>query len=193
MSDILIRNKLYMVFDVESIGLYGEGFAVGWSVIDATGEESETGCFACDPLKASGSSNDRDWVDANVPVPQSGYNCNSPREVRDAFWEAWLRNKKLGALLVADCGWPVEAQFLLKCLEDDPQRMPDGPYPFHELSTFMQMVGIDPMIAYHRSARQLPKHDPLADARQSADLLVNAFKALYWHLEEQADGTVCSK
>lgn len=27
--------RLFMVFDVESIGLHGDGYAVGWVVVDA--------------------------------------------------------------------------------------------------------------------------------------------------------------
>lgn len=42
-ADSAVENKqgkemLYMVFDVESIGLHGEGFAVGYVVVDRNGE-----------------------------------------------------------------------------------------------------------------------------------------------------------
>ena len=30
-------SPLYMVFDVESIGLHGEGFAVAWVVVNSAG------------------------------------------------------------------------------------------------------------------------------------------------------------
>lgn len=42
-----------MVFDVESIGLHGEGFAVGYVVLQDC-REVECGMFACDPSKAAG-------------------------------------------------------------------------------------------------------------------------------------------
>lgn len=33
----------YFVFDVESVGLFGEAFAVGWVVVNARGEELADG------------------------------------------------------------------------------------------------------------------------------------------------------
>jgi hypothetical protein len=46
-----------------------------------------------------------------------------------------------------------------------------GPYPLHEIASFMTAAGMDPMATYARLPDELPKHHPLADARQSARLL----------------------
>ena len=40
----------------------------------------------------------------------------------------------------------------------------------------MLCAGMDPMATYDRLPAELPRHDPLADARQSARLLVEALR-----------------
>jgi hypothetical protein len=42
------------VFDVESIGLHGEGYAAAYVVMDKQGRELESGLFAGDPSTAMG-------------------------------------------------------------------------------------------------------------------------------------------
>ena len=166
-------NK-FLVFDVESIGLHGEGFAFGWVLVVGDSQTME-GRFACPPSAASGHDAARHWVKENiVPVPA---NCETPRQVRDAFWETWQRCKDAGALLVADCAWPVEARFLAACVDDDPgPREWEGPYPLHDLASIILAKGGDPLATTERMERELPIHDPLADARQSARLLVEALR-----------------
>lgn len=163
-----------MVFDVESVGLHGEGFSVGWVVVDADEKRIVTSAqYACDPARANGTDESREWLAKNVPVPRQGYNCSSPRGVRDEFWRAWQYGKKLGALLVADCCWPVEARFLAACVDDDPkEREWGGPYPLHDVASILLANGVDPMKKHERHPDELPEHDPMADARQSARLLL---------------------
>ena len=57
-----------MVFDVESIGLHGEGYAVGYVVI-VDGKEVEADMFACPGSMAEGVDSDRLWVYGNIPAP----------------------------------------------------------------------------------------------------------------------------
>lgn len=166
-----------MVFDVESIGLHGEGFAVGWVVIDGDGKHIDQGLISCQMNWASGTWFDHDWVAANVTtdipdgLPIYGL-CQSPKDVRDLFWQQWMRWKAEGAELWADCAWPVEARFLIECIEDDKGRRTwDGPYPLHEIATLMMANGRDPLKTYDREESELPVHNPLMDARQSARLL----------------------
>lgn len=167
---------LYMVFDVESIGLHGEGFAVGYVVVTADGEVVGNRIFACHPDRANGGPEGRAWVAENCPPIV--FNCASPCEVRRFFWNGWLSWKDQGAVLVADCAWPVEARFLAACVDDEPaQREWQGPYPLHELASFMVAAGLDPMATYDRLPDE-PQHDPLGDAKQSARLLVDALKKL---------------
>lgn len=175
-----MSDEVFMVFDVESIGLHGEGFAVGWTVIDAVGNELDWGCFACHPDDADGDDEGREWVGNNVHAavfPHPGE--YGPMWVREEFWLAWQRWKSRGAVLVADCCWPVEARFLARCVDDDRKvRYWQGPYPLHELASIRLAAGLDPLGVNERLPSELPAHDPLADARQSARLLVEALDAI---------------
>lgn len=164
----------YMIFDVESIGLHGEGFAVGWVVVNGDGNELEAGLLHCDPHTAFGTGRDREWVLENVPQfdKEFGY-CDSPAVVRASFWYKWEQWKERGATLWADCAWPVEARFLAQCVDDDRiERGWRGPYPLHEIATAALMCGRDPLVAINRLPNELPAHNPLNDARQSARMFL---------------------
>jgi hypothetical protein len=166
-----------MVFDVEGIGLHGEGFAVGWVVVDGDGNELGSGIEACDPGEAIGHPGDAAWVAANIPP--IARTRHTPFDVRGAFWRCWMAEKEQGAVLVADCAWPVEARFLAACVDDFRRvRAWDGPYPLHEVATMRLAAGLDPLATAPRLPTEEPKHDPLADARQSARLFIEAVNAL---------------
>lgn len=169
---------LYMVFDVESVGLHGEGFAVGWCVLNHAGEEAASGLLWVDPLSAQGTAEGQAWV-AEHCGPFDRSPCLSTAEVRARFWEAWRIWQDVGCVLVADCAWPVEARFLAACVDDQPtEREWQGPYPLHDVATARLAAGFDPLATVDRLPHELPEHNPLADARQSARLWVEALAAL---------------
>lgn len=161
----------FFIFDVESIGLYGEGFAVAGGVY-LDGAPQWEFCFCCPRGKAEGLQADRDWVNQNVPMLI--LNENDPRGLRMSFWSAWETAKAEGAQMAAECLWPVEARFLRDCIIDDAQRLATAPYPCHEIASVMLSAGMNPMATYDRTPSELPRHNPLADARQSARLLFEA-------------------
>jgi hypothetical protein len=166
-------SDLFMVFDVESIGLQGEGFAVAWVVVDRDGRRLDEGLFSCDPRLCKGEQESREWVKANVPPLEP----TSPtrQHLRNAFWWEWRRWADQGAVLVADCAWPVEANFLSACVRLNPkEREWKGPYPLHDLSSVLLALGLDPLAVTDRRPDELPAHHPLMDARQSARQLVEA-------------------
>lgn len=179
----------WMVFDVESIGLHGEGYAVGWVVLDPAGKEIEARREVCPTVTAVGYESGRTWVAENShPLAATR---SRPADIRHEFWQAWTRWKAKGAVLVADCGWPVEARFLAACVDDvrpavrggrgmaESPRDFAGPYPYHELATLMLVAGMTGLTAKReRLPDELPEHDPLADARQSARLLREALGRL---------------
>ena len=178
---IYVLPQLFMVFDCESVGLHGETFAVGWCLIDRKGNRLSEGYEACDPNSATAENDaDREWVAKNVPIPYEGYGWALPEEVRESFWEAWLKAKERGAILVADCAWPVEARFLIQCVNDfHSERCWSGPYPLHDLASISFAACLDPLGIEERLPEELPVHDPLADARQSARLLIKALDRLH--------------
>lgn len=180
--------QLFMVFDVESVGLHGEGFAVGYVVIERD-KEVESGYFHCWPDAARGDADGRAWIAENVvPILEGsglaqtysdGLRSPDPKQVRNAFWAAWRGWKAKGAILAADCPWPVEARFLIACVEDDPApRNWSGPYPLIDVASVRLAAGLDPLGAEERLDREKPIHHPLADARQSARLLIEALNVL---------------
>jgi len=165
--------ELFMVFDVESVGLHGEGFAVGWTVVNRSGEELSCGCIDCRPETVNGSRSGREWIVEHVPELNSTH--GSPRELRKDFWGEWQMWKHRGAILAADVPWPVETRFLAACVDDDyAEREWQGPYPLIDVASVRLAVGFDPLATEDRRPDELPIHDPLADARQSARLLIEA-------------------
>lgn len=171
-------NSPFFVFDVESVGLHGEGFAVAGGVYINGAAQSEFR-FCCPLEEAEGEESDRDWVKANVPVMEITH--RDPRGVREAFWSEWTKAKARypGITMAGECIWPVEAGFVARCIyQDKEKRNWEGPYPFYEIASFMAAAGMDPMATYEREASEKPAHEPLADARQSARLLATAIRTL---------------
>lgn len=161
----------YFVFDVESVGLHGEGFAVGYVIVDREGNQHEQGAYSCPMNAARGNPDGFKWCRENIPC--QGETHTSPWLIRAAFWRRWVAWKALGAVLVADCCWPVEARFLIQCVEDNPlEREWQGPYPLHDIATLILAAGDDPTATKDRLPGETPQHDPLCDAKQSARLLL---------------------
>lgn len=154
------------------MGLHGEGFAVGWVV--QRGDErlvegiavSRTFTGLADP-----------WVEEHVLPALPTATHETVEDVRRLFWAVWKLWRAEGALLAADVAWPVEANFLTTCIaEGRGERDWDGPYPLIDIASVRLGVGLDPLAEVERLADELPVHNPLNDARQSARLLVEALR-----------------
>lgn len=159
-----------MVFDVESIGLHGEGFAVAYIIMDKNGKILHETTYAIESHLCSGTVIGRQWVADNVPVIPITH--TSAREMRTDFWNDWLTWKEKGAILVADCAWPVEANFLAACVKDNPlERECQGPYPLHDTASILLAYNADPLQNYERLPHELPAHHPLCDCRHSARIM----------------------
>lgn len=167
---------VWMVFDVESAGLHGEGFSVGWVLVDDRGIEYAFGHYGCslDEAKWQSPESDR-WVRENCDWPE---NCANPREVRDQFWSAYdgylydIPGRKI--LLAADVPWPVESRFLNQVFGDDPSRIDKAPYLLIDIASVRFAAGLNPLATCRRYLEELPAHSALADARHSARLLIEA-------------------
>ena len=177
------KNQYWFIFDVESIGLHGEGFAVACGIYQ-NGKELEHSMFACPSDTAKGRSIDRAWVLDHVRISDGDINCKDPFEVRDRFWNYWLYAKSnvnyQNLLMAAECVWPVETNFLSQCFSDGlvAKRLIASPYPLIDICNWMAAAGIDPMKTYNRLENELPVHHPLGDIRQSARLFQTALDRL---------------
>lgn len=172
------KSDPFFIFDVESIGLHGEGFAVAGGIYIGYSAVYEF-AYACPESEAAGDDADRDWVKKNVPVLHITH--RNPEGVREAFFAEWEKAKVKypGICMAGECIWPVEAGFVARCIyQDKEKRNWSGPYPLHEIASIMAAAGMDPMITYARNASELPPHNPLADARLSARLLHDALLML---------------
>lgn len=178
-----LANRRVLSFDVESLGLHGLAWAVGWVYFEADGTEIESGIAACSPgdvLRPIDGPDDLAWVQANCPtLPRS---CSNHAEVRAAFWRLLTRLAKDVPLIIADCAWPVEARFLSSCVDVDlKERRWLGPYPLHDVATMRLAAGLDPLATVDRLPLEEPKHHPTADARQSGRLWFEAINILKEH------------
>lgn len=134
----MVIPPYFLVFDVESVGLGGEVFAIGLVVVDATGTEHHRRLIACRPEDAMGSEEDRAWVAINVPdLRQCAYAVETPSDVVGVFWSEWMAWRSKGAVLIST--------------HTDPHR--------------------------ERREHELPRNNPLADARQFARLMIESLKA----------------
>lgn len=81
--------------------------------------------------------------------------------------------------MAADCMFPVESNFLISCVgQNTYQRAWDAPYPFIEISTLLLACGQEPTATYDRLEDEKPQHNALADARQSARIMLDCFDKL---------------
>lgn len=180
-------NKI-MFLDVESIGLYGEAFAFGFQIFEI--DHRDRGQLVDERLVtlftgfATGEQDDRDWVEANVPNLLDLPYCQivrSPLQLRHEFWSHWMIHRD-DTVIVADCCYPVETNFLAACIQDDlAARKWLGPYPLLDLASFYSAMNCHPTDARERRPDELPAHNPLNDARQTARLFFELF-----------DGNVCT-
>ncbi len=166
-----MNAQLFFVFDVESVGLHGEGYYVGHVVVNRSGACLDFASYGCLSDHAKGDDDGRAWMAKNVP-PLPAAPLSNPKAVRDMFWRFWMHWRDKGAVMVADCCWPVEARFLAACVDDDPvNRQWIGPCPLHDVASVLLAAGEDPLKKRARIVGELPEHDPLCDARQSARIL----------------------
>lgn len=181
------RDPKFFIFDCESVGLHGKTFAVAGGIYDIFGQAvpGSEFIFACDPhpqwAVAGREKEDMEWIEANVTIREGAIRCGTSHEVRHRFWGLWEAAKAgfPGISMFVECGWPVEARFLLECIADDPvTRNWKGPYPMHEIASVMLAAGMDPMDPFDRQPQEMPPHEPLADVRLSARLLATAIRRL---------------
>lgn len=185
------------MFDVESAGLHGDGFAYGYVV---TGVDKTTGELTVldegekYSIEGGKQAQQHEWVAKNVlpslpltpfldnevsaePLPETIVPTN--RELRDAFFKVYSDWKSKGAEIYSDVNWPVETGFLSAVMQDDlPARNFAGPFPLKDASHVLCHIEPDPMKLDRWEYARLPgarrPHNPLDDAKASAFALHKA-------------------
>jgi hypothetical protein len=171
-------NKNIFMFDVESNGLYGKGFAVGAVVVDYNtgkvihefGGRVQMDDNILDP-----------WVKEHViPHVTDLAKYNTIEQLRDDFWQFFTRHKDT-CNVWSDIGVPVESNFIRECIEQiSPDNVFTGPYPLHEVATFLLANGIDPdinRVEYAGTDITGNAHNPIYDATISAMCIMKAMKS----------------
>jgi hypothetical protein len=163
--------------DAES-GLYGDAFAVGYTVTDFNGKELESGYFACPFEKAKMTHENREWILVNViPVLPKETVCANTKELYAKVYALWMRIKSSYETVIAigDYHYPVETNLFANAIRPVDERQFSGPFPFHEVDTALFVAGID-REDYPRIASELPEHHPVNDARYATRLFLLAME-----------------
>ena len=190
----------YLSIDVESVGLWGEGFAYGAVLYNAEGEELEEHFDACPAdYAADGAPGDRQWVRANVePVlPPTRIGCadldgqpvryatsQTPVEVRESFlflldimpYRVGFNPNELR--VICDCPFPVETNFLGRAFAEHPHQRNLQPYPLIDVASVIHASGGNPLETFDRMENERPIHNPVCDARQSARLFFEIMREI---------------
>jgi hypothetical protein len=180
--------KNIMVFDVESNGLYGEGFAVGAVVSDCKGNILDK----LELKSAEGEQNvTSNWVKENVlphlgnmPVVQTNI------ELREAFYKFYMKHKDT-CVIYSDVNYPVETNFLTAVVNDNlSEREFIMPCPLMDIAN-VNNIDIDRIKFYEKknafyiaqspATRKLRKHNPLDDA--IASLCLKLDKKIYYDIK----------
>ena len=171
-------QNYFVSIDVESVGIHGPFISIG-AVAFKNGVEVSTfygriwNGLINSHLRVA-SNEDRDFVTKNV-LPHLGLGAEEgTEEMVNRFWEWWLGHKNTGAVMVCDCPWPVEANFLSYAVKMSPSRTWEGPYPIIDVTSVLAVTDPNVLLAVggDRKPDELPVHHPLTDARYSARQLL---------------------
>ena len=188
-------------FDGEAVRLHGMVFAIGAVLLRADGAEETfyARCLPTEPLcpfvvEHVVPALDRKAAAASARgglAPHHPFTHQDARLMRDDFWW-WLTERQGGALVVGDCGWPLETGLLSACVRDDPKRELEGVYPLHEVASLLLAAGMDPKGSYadhvlspEALVAHVP-HDPVCDARVSA-LCARMALDVIWSWRDRAE------
>ena len=178
-----------MSIDVESIGLHGEGFSVGWCVMGLQSfEVLALGSFQCSTTLCEGEDRDREWVVGNCEVNEPPKNIrglevafqffDSPKNLRKAFFTVMRLYAAQGCVFAADCPYPVETNLIHSYIKEQVKNPSfnsfNGPYPFLDITSMLLARGVNPMVEVERLDYEI-KHSALGDSLQSLRLLVESY------------------
>ncbi len=174
----------FFIIQAQSMGLYGEIFAIGFIVINSVGKILKEGILKCPHQLAQGLDSDREWVNENViaateKIETSNYisTFNNPTELYENIWEIWLEMKKQYENLycASYIGYPIIMNLFYKCvMKNVESRQMLAPYPLLEIDTSFLMTNYE--ISPKNNSRfdtEIP-YNPLCDAKYYGRLFILA-------------------
>lgn len=158
-------------FDIEANGLHGNAFAVGAVVLTADGKVHDEFSGRCDIEEKVDP-----WVADNVipVISDMPVNFGSYKELREGFWQWYLKTEPEADYVLVSNGYPVEYRFLLQCQEDNlNERYWQHPFPILDLTSLLLAAGHDPASKNKVTSQivkenQFYRHNPLHDAKIAA-------------------------
>ena len=138
-----MERRIFML-DVESDGLYGSPIAAGF--VAAVIRNGKVEVVEKRGFKLSDSKLNKvkdNWVRENV-VPgllTAGdlKECATLNTMLIFFYQDYIKYKKEGFETWGDCIFPVEANFMKLMIEKVAESIWDGPYPFYDLATLLDV------------------------------------------------------
>lgn len=184
-----MKKNIFM-FDVESVGLYGSGFAFGAVVSDEKGNIIDKCSYAClteeiiSELKKIDFFVNGDGKDI-ITECKKLKQVNNLVELRQKFYDFYLENKE-NCDIYSDVNYPVETNFLRDIVLDDiDNRQSNMPYPLLDVANLVS-CNIDRTEKYTKdnaayicqdvANRKPVKHNPLWDSICSLYCLIKAVK-----------------
>lgn len=79
--------------------------------------------------------------------------------------------------MVTDVPFPVESNFIMASIRNNPYEWEQCPvYPLIDVASMLFAHGYDPTASFERLESELPRHNPLNDARQSLRIMFSLLK-----------------
>lgn len=180
---------IQFVFDVESNGLHGEGFAYGYVVVRTHEDLSEPEILEegeCYSIQGAKDAASVEWVKDNVlpkldkltpylqeatidPSSLSNEIVMTTRELREKFYQVytkWKEYKEDKVEFWSDVNFPVETNFLHAIVKDgEGARDWSMPFPLRDVANF---VDLEINRKEYSKLPDLKEHNPRDDAKASA-------------------------
>jgi hypothetical protein len=166
-----------LIFDVESDGMYGQGFAIGYIILD-----DKNNIIKYDSIK-SREEIKNEWVKENVlPNLKTIKTVDTNKELRTIFYNVLQENKDCE--IWSDVNFPVETNFLSDIAKDDIDDMAfNMPYPLKDISTIVivnvsrkdvfnnKLFSRYEQLIHSKNVYEIKEHNPLHDCVASAYVL----------------------
>lgn len=178
-------TKIFML-DVENNGVHGLPFSVAYVLKDISEKTLSEGIRTLSSLPP-GTPKDTKWCQENIlshlPLGEDLPDGSStPQGLAKFLAEAW-RDANLAypgeVVMAADVAYPVETTYLEGIRRYTPvaRIFDEFPiYPLIDLAPMLYAMGEDGLGTFKRQPDELPAHNPLHDARQSARIMVEVLR-----------------